>query len=60
MALNTSLKEVIVPGTQFSVMKQDRRFDDQLNNMEDEPPGPKHEGCQTTKLEHNIRKREKS
>ena len=38
-------------------MKQDRRFDDELNCMEDDPPTPRHEGCQTTRLQ-SIRKRE--
>jgi hypothetical protein len=51
------MRDVILPGTQFSVLKQDRRFDDELNCMEDDPPTPRHEGCQSTRLE-SIRKRE--
>lgn len=27
-ALNFSLRDIAIPGTQFSVLKQDRRFDD--------------------------------
>lgn len=44
-ALNNALKEIALPGTQFSVLKQDRKFDDEFIDMQDEPPTSRYEAC---------------
>jgi hypothetical protein len=57
-ALDMTLHDVIQPGTIFSTMKQDRKFDDRhLDDVGEEPGTSRQETWQTTNLEKRIKRK---
>lgn len=59
-ATNNAMHDLAIPGTQFSQTIADRRYDDSLlQSPNAEPLTSRCDGCQTTTLQKNLRKREK-